>query len=107
MSGNARMKPTGISWPNAPQGSHVPNSKYGAVTAIGMTHASNIYNRKNPQTAQEFREGRQSVAYNKYIQDQLARAMGALSLSGRGRKTKRRRRLSARKTHRRRHSRKN
>jgi hypothetical protein len=89
MSQNVRMKPAGISWQNAPQGTAVPNTKYTAASHIYSTHAAANYNRKNPQTAQQFAEGQRNVAYSKYTEGALANAMGRLTL-GKGRKTRRR-----------------
>ncbi len=86
---NARMRPSGISWPNAPKGAKVPNNKYGAVTAVAATHAPNMYNRKNPQTAEEFQQGRQNVLANRTIEGPLANMMSRLSL-GKGGKSRRR-----------------
>lgn len=91
---NVKMRrpghPGGISWANAPRGTAPPNTKLSAATHIYQTHAATNYNRTNPQTAEEFRQGREAVAYNKYINSQLAKAMGSMSLSGGGRKTKQR-----------------
>ena len=88
MSQNVRMKPTGISWKNAPQGSAPPNTKLSAASHIYTTHAPANYNRKNPQTMQEFREGQRNVAYSKFTEGPLANAMSRLTL-GKGRKSRR------------------
>lgn len=88
MSQNVRMKPAGITWKNAPQGSVVPNTKLSAASHIYTTHGANNYNRKNPQTAQEYAQGRQNVAYSKFTEGPLANAMSRLTL-GKGRKTRR------------------
>ena len=82
------MKPTGISWKNTPQGSAPPNTKYTAATHIYTTHAANTYNRKNPQTMQEFQQGQRNVVYSKFTEGPLANAMKRLTL-GKGRKTRR------------------
>ena len=88
MSQNVRMKPAGISWQNAPRGTAVPNTKLSAASHIYETHAKQEYNRKNPQTAQEFAEGRRNVAYSKFTEGPLANALSRLTL-GKGRKTRR------------------
>ena len=83
------MKPTGISWQNAPAGTAVPNTKYSAASHIYTTHGANAYNRKNPQTAQEYAQGRQNVMASKITEGPLAAMFGRLTL-GKGRKTRRR-----------------
>jgi hypothetical protein len=89
MSQNTRMKPTGISWQNAPRGTAVPNTKFTAASHIYETHAAPNYNRKNPQTAQQFAEGQRNVLASKITEGPLAAAMSRLTL-GKGRKTRRR-----------------
>jgi hypothetical protein len=89
MSQNTRMKPAGISWQNAPRGTAVPNTKFSAASHIYQTHGANAYNRKNPQTAQEYAQGRQNVMASKITEGPLANMFGRLTL-GKGRKTRRR-----------------
>ena len=82
------QKPTTISWRNAPAGTAVPNTKLSAASHIFPTYTATNYNRKNPQTQQQFREGQQNVMYSKFTEGPLANAMSKLTL-GRGRKTRR------------------
>lgn len=92
------MRPSGVSWPNAPQGSSVPNTKYGAITKVGNTHAKSNYNRKNPQTQREFQEGQRNVAYSKFTEGPLANAFSRITLGPRGGKSRRRYSKKHRKT---------
>jgi hypothetical protein len=92
MSSNPR-----ISWPNNRTGTKPPNSKYGAITGVATTHAPNSYNRKNPQTLEQYQQGKQNVRLSRIASGPLANMMSRLSL-GKGGKSRRRHTKKHRKT---------
>lgn len=108
MSQNVRMRPSGISWPNAPLGSTTTTqSKYGAVTGVGLTYSQNNYPRKElTQTSLEHKKAKGNAFIEKYgtnaYMSKLTSNLSKLSLGGKGRKTRKHRSKKHRKTHRRR-----
>ena len=83
----------GVSWPST-----------GNVSGVATTHSKNNYNRKNPQTLQQYKEGRHTVLLSKATEGPLANMMSRLSL-GKGGKSRRHR--HTRRRHRVRKTRKN
>ena len=83
----------GVSWPST-----------GNVSGVATTHSKNNYNRKNPQTLQQYQEGRHNVLLSRTTEGPLANMMSRLSL-GKGGKSRRHR--HTRRRHRVRKTRKN